>query len=123
MAVTTTVTLAAATLSAVSLGFGPAIAVLPHDATTRAADIECGGRGKITGTVKVDATPDIPVRKRVRLFRDNDARFVAETWSDATTGAYEFADIDATQRYSVVSYDSDHIFRAVIADNLTPEPM
>ena len=34
-----------------------------------------------------------------------------------------FEVIDPTQRYTVVSYDHKHLYRAVIADNLQPQLM
>lgn len=82
-----------------------------------------GGRGRVYGTVKIKGTPDYAVSRRVRLFRDRDAVCVGETWSHPTTGAYEFTHVDETQRYTVVSYDHLASFRAVVADNLTPEIM
>lgn len=82
------------------------------------------GRGRIAGFVKIKATPtDIPVRRRVRLYRESDGALLREVWSDAKTGAYSFDWIDPSQRYTVVSYDYTHDKRAVIADNLVPEPM
>lgn len=48
---------------------------------------------------------------------------VQERWSDAVTGAYLFTDIDLVEKYYVVAFDYTNDFRAVIADNLTPEPM
>lgn len=94
-------------------------------ATTNAAapvrDIYLAGRGSITATVKEDGTPtDTPVRRKVRLFRDRDGLLVRETWSDATTGAYSFAEINENETYSVVSYDHNDNYRAVIADRITP---
>ena len=62
-----------------------------------------GGRGRIAGTVKEKGTPDRPVARRVRLFRDLDAHCVGETWSDAVTGSYVFDRIDPTVRYSVLA--------------------
>lgn len=83
-----------------------------------------GGRGYIPGTVKRDADPaDIPLRRRVRLHRDVDGMMLRETWSDATTGAYLFTDIDPTITYTVISYDHEHNYRAVVADNITPYVM
>ncbi len=82
-----------------------------------------GGRGRVYGTVKVKGTPDYAVYRRVRLFRDRDGVCVGEVWSDPTTGAYEFTYVDETLRYTVVSYDHFASFRAVVADNLTPELM
>ena len=89
----------------------------------RVRDQYWGGRGRVYGTVKIKGTPDYAVARRVRLFRDRDAACVGEVWSDPTTGAYEFTHVDETQRYTVISYDYLASFRAVVADNLTPEIM
>ena len=84
--------------------------------------IEYGGRGRIIGTVKTKGDPtDTPVYRRVRLFRDRDGQCVAETWSNPQTGAYLFDNIDPTHKYTALSYDHTGLFRAVVADNLTPE--
>ena len=84
-------------------------------------DLQFAGRGRISGTVKEDIDPvDRPVRRRVRLVRDRDGIVVRETWSDPTTGAYEFTEIDENATYSAISYDHTNNYRAVIADNLTP---
>lgn len=80
-----------------------------------------GGTGLIEGTVKIKGTPDYAVSRRVRLYRDRDGILVGETWSDATTGAYTFDGLDRTQRYTVLALDHTGNFRAVPADNLTPE--
>ena len=82
-----------------------------------------GGRGRITGTAKEKGTPDAPVYRRVRLFNDRDGQCVAETWSDPATGVYVFEYINAALKYTVLSYDHTGQFRAVVADNLTPEIM
>jgi len=85
-------------------------------------DFRDGGRGRIYGNVKEQGAPtNLPLRRRVRLFRENEGRFVRETWSDATTGLFAFENIDHTVRYTVVTYDYLNNFRAVIADNLLPE--
>ena len=63
-----------------------------------------GGKGFITGTVEEKATPNIPLRRRVRLHRDVDGMMVRETWSHATTGAYTFTDINPAYTYTVVAY-------------------
>lgn len=83
-------------------------------------DIHFGGRGVIAGTVKEKGQPDQPLVRRVQLISENANVLVAETWSDAT-GNYRFEFIDPAQRYTVVSYDYKHLYRAVIADNLKPE--
>ena len=83
---------------------------------------EYGGRGRIVGTVKNKGAPsDTPVYRRVRLFKDRDGQCVAETWSDPVTGAYAFENINPAHKYTALSYDHTGQFRAVVADNLTPE--
>ena len=80
-------------------------------------------RKRIAGTVKEDGSPDVPVKRRVRLHREQDGFLIREVWSHPVTGAYSFDYIDATQRYTVITYDYEHDYRAVIADNITPEAM
>lgn len=83
---------------------------------------EYGGRGRIVGTVKNKGEPsDTPVYRRVRLFKDRDGQCVAETWSDPVTGVYAFENISPAHKYTALSYDHTGQFRAVVADNLTPE--
>lgn len=78
------------------------------------------GIGRIAATVKVDATPtDLPVVRRVRLYRMRDGALVRELWSNVD-GTFSFDYIDELQRYYVISFDHNDAFRAVIADNLTP---
>lgn len=80
-----------------------------------------GGRGRIVGTVKEKADPiNLPLSRKVRLFREFDGRFIRETFSDAA-GNYSFIGIDPTIRYTVIAYDYAQNYRAVIADNLLPE--
>ena len=85
-------------------------------------DIHFGGHGVIAGTVKEKGIPDQPLVRRVLLVSENTRLLVAETWSDAS-GAYRFEFIDPAQRYTVISYDHPHMYRAVIADNLHPDLM
>lgn len=94
-----------------------------NDATVPYRDFEFDGFGRIAGTVKEDGTPDVPVKRRVRLHREQDGLLVREVWSHPVTGAYSFDHIDATKRYTVITYDYEHDYRAVIADNITPEAM
>lgn len=77
--------------------------------------------GKITGTTK--QAPATPTGALVRLHRDSDGLLVAQTYSDAVTGAYEFLNVDIADKYTALAYDLAHNFRAVVADNLTPDPM
>lgn len=83
-----------------------------------------GGRGgnyRVYGTTKIKGTPDYAVSRRVRLFRDSDGACVGEAWSNATTGAFEFVGLNPIERYTALAYDHTHNFRAVVADNQTPE--
>lgn len=77
--------------------------------------------GRIDGTVKRKSDPsNIPLARRVRLYRDIDGMLIAETWSDATTGYYKFDYIEANWTYTVIAFDYEHNYRAVLGDNLTP---
>lgn len=93
------------------------------DDASKLFDLQYGGAGRIFGTVKVDSSPDVPVYRRVWLMNQRDAVVIRETWSDQITGEYEFANIDETQTYSVISFDHTNNFRAVIADSVVPELM
>lgn len=86
-------------------------------------DLVHGGNGRVTGTVKVKGTPDYAVHRRVRLIRERDGVLIREVWSHPTTGVYTFDGVDRTQQYTVISYDHTFNFRAVVADDLTPEVM
>ena len=70
----------------------------------KSGDFIHGGHGRIIGTVEEKASPNIPLRRRVRLHRDVDGMMVRETWSDAVTGAYTFTDINPAYTYTVVAY-------------------
>lgn len=85
-------------------------------------DIHFGGSGSISGTVKEKGSPDQPLVRQVFLYSENTRLLVAETWSDAS-GNYRFDHLDPAQRYTVISYDYKHQYRAVIADNIRPEIM
>lgn len=77
------------------------------------------GIGRVRGTVKEAGTPTSPVFRRVRLIRERDGLLIREAWSDKVTGAYDFIYVDELQTWTVVSYDHNHNYRAVVADNLT----
>jgi hypothetical protein len=86
-------------------------------------DIHFGGNGVIAGTVKEKATPlNVALVRRVQLISTHTNLLVAETWSESD-GSYRFEQIDARQRYAVVSFDHERHYRAVIADNLSPAVM
>jgi hypothetical protein len=85
-------------------------------------DIYFSGKGRITGTVKQKATPsNVPLRRRVFLLDETTNLIVRDTWSDAATGAYSFDAIDMNRRYTVITYDYENNYRAVIADNIVAE--
>ena len=91
-------------------------------------DIYCGGAGFVAGTVKerpkgAPEGSEVPVWRRVRLYDERRGACIAETWSDATTGAYRFDCIDMERIYTVLSYDHNGVFSAEVANGLVPERM
>lgn len=80
------------------------------------------GAFRITGTTKNTGTPELPVRRRVRLHEQATGRPVADTWSDAATGAYAFTNI-AANTYYVTAFDHTGQFAGVVETDVTPEPM
>ena len=88
----------------------------------RVSDPQFYGVGYVAGTTKVKGRPtNAPVRRQVRLVEESSGVVVRVMWSDATTGEYRFNNVDERRKYTVISYDYEHNFRAVIADNITPE--
>ena len=80
------------------------------------------GVGRVYGTVQRKTDPaNTPLKRKVRLVRERDGLVVREVWSDAVTGGYDFRYIDELQTWTVIAYDHEHNFRAVIADGITPE--
>lgn len=82
-----------------------------------------GGAGRVAGTVHErpdGALPgeEVPVRRRVRLVDEKSGLLVAETWSEAVSGAFCFPRVAMERRYTVLSYDHDNVFRAVVADRV-----
>jgi hypothetical protein len=95
----------------------------PQPAARRVAEYH-GGLGRIAGTVKQAGTPDnTPLRRKVWLMRERDGMVIDEVWSDAATGGYVFEYVDPAQRYTVLAFDHERHFRAVIADNIPAEAM
>jgi hypothetical protein len=84
-------------------------------------NVHLGGNGKLTGTVAVKGSPNIPVQRRVRLFDERTGLLVREVFSDPVTGAYEFLYIGTEHPYTVVAYDYANNYRAVLADNISAE--
>lgn len=78
-------------------------------------------RGRIVGTVKRKDTPEnVPLSRRVRLYRDRDGMLIAEKWSDAA-GNYQFDYIEEGEAYTVIAHDYTKTYRAVVADNINLE--
>lgn len=100
------------------------ISGVPQTHTIKHQRRDFQGHGRIVGTVKEKALPsNAPLRRHVYCMDALTSTIVADLWSDATTGAYVFNDLDLTRRYTVFSYDHTNAYRAVIADNLQPELM
>lgn len=104
----------------------PAASVRSRTMVLRLGDYWRGGKGRITGVVveDIDSTSyDPPLRRRVLLIREDSGETVRSTWSDATTGAYEFTDLDMRTKYTTVALDHMGNYRAAIASGLTPTAM
>lgn len=100
------------------------VGVVYRDPAIRNHRRDFEGHGRIVGTVKEKALPsNAPLRRHVYCMDALTSTIVADLWSDATTGAYVFNDLDLKRRYTVFSYDHTNAYRAVIADNLQPELM
>jgi hypothetical protein len=83
---------------------------------------EADGAHRITGTTKTTGTPELPVRRRVRLHDQPTGRPLREVWSDATTGAYSFDNIRQGTFY-ITAFDHTGSYGGVIETDVTPEPM
>jgi hypothetical protein len=82
------------------------------------------GVHQVVGTVTENGSPaNKPLSRRVLLIDELTGDPIREVWSRAADGEYTFDKIDGTRKYTVVSYDYTGYHRAVIANNLTPEPM
>lgn len=113
-------------LSPVSVpGAGGDDAGLALSSTTVAtSELNYSGPGKISGTVFEKATPsNLAVRRRVRMFDERSALCVQETWSDPSSGAYQFVGVPLDTRYTIVAYDHTGAYRGVIADGQFAERM
>ena len=78
-------------------------------------------QGEISGTVAIAGPPDKPVRRRVRLYDLLSGALLAETWSEALSGAYRFDRLRRRDaRYFVLAHDHTGIHNAVVKDALVP---
>jgi hypothetical protein len=128
MGVTTGITLPVVKGSRVDSGVA-AIAADTPDAgpslvggSAAALDMFDGGTGQIVGTVAEKHLPtNTPLARRVTLIDESTRRTIREVWS-SPAGGYTFSSIDAARKYTVLAYDHENDYRAVVADNLTPTP-
>lgn len=76
---------------------------------------------KVSGTVTKYSLPaNLPLRRRVRLLQQLTGLVIRETWSD-TSGNYLF-DFVSNEPFTIVVYDHEKVYRAVVADNIAPVP-
>jgi hypothetical protein len=75
--------------------------------------------GVISGSTRT-SNPDAPVSRTVRLYSENTGAFVQEVQSSAG-GVYAFTGLDPDAKYFVVAFDLPGGYRAVVADDQTPE--
>lgn len=76
-------------------------------------------KGRIAANVRGKGTPNFPLSRRVRLYRERDGMFIAQTWSDAQ-GNYQFDYIEEGEVYTVISHDYMKTYRAAVSDGLVP---
>jgi len=104
---------------------GPYGASKPTPDLVSYGDYQAGAAGAPNGVVdgftEVKGTPNAPLSCRVRLVRERDGKVVREVFSHPTTGYYSFSGLPSLEIYTVLTYHPTHDYRAVVADNLTPE--
>ncbi len=92
-----------------------------------ARDMEFAGTGTasatgtIYGSTAIKGSPNAPVRAKVSLLRARDLMLVQQTWSDPATGAYAFHGLDPFEKYTTLAEYPTGDYRAVAADQLTPD--
>ena len=77
--------------------------------------------GTIYGSTAIKGSPNAPARAKVSLLRARDLMLVQQTWSDPTTGAYAFHGLDPFGKYTTLAEYPTGDYRAVAADQLTPD--
>lgn len=77
--------------------------------------------GTIYGSTAIKGSPNAPARAKVSLLRARDLMLVQQTWSDPTTGAYAFHGLDPAEKYTTLAEYPTGDYRAVAADQLTPD--
>ncbi|MGB0732110.1 MAG: hypothetical protein ACPGPF_00045 [Pontibacterium sp.] len=79
------------------------------------------GRYAVRGTTAIAGTPNFPTSASVWLLRMAD-RQVIHTTQSSTDGVYEFLYVPAGT-YSVIAWDATGTFNAVVAENVSAEPV
>lgn len=77
--------------------------------------------GVIDGYTESKGTPNVPLACKVRLLRERDGMVVRETRSNPVTGYFRFTELADQETYFLLAHYPDRTFRAVAADNLSPE--
>lgn len=73
----------------------------------------------LSGTVYEEG---VPCKRLVRLYRRSDGMWVAQTYSDATTGAFSFTKL-RNQEYFAIAFDDETLnpdYNAIVWDRLVP---
>lgn len=74
------------------------------------------------GTTKNTGTPNVAVRRRVRIFDQINGRLQREMWSDAATGQYQFHGLRASV-YTVIALDHTGLYNGeIMTDVVLPAP-
>lgn len=81
-----------------------------------------GTEYRVYGTVTQD---NVPVQRKVRIYRRSDGKFIKEIQSDPTTGLYEirWRELYPDVAYYAIAFDDDVApnLNAIIQDRMTPE--
>lgn len=97
----------------------------PRLLTARDMEFAGSGTASATGTIygstAIKGSPNSPVRAKVSLLRARDLMLVQQTWSDPATGAYAFHGLDPFEKYTTLAEYPTGDYRAVAADQLTPD--
>lgn len=69
-----------------------------------------GGTRYIQGTVTLNGQP---VRRKVRLYSLKTGEIIAETWSDAITGIYQFKNLGENEEYTITAIDHERQYTPI----------
>jgi hypothetical protein len=86
-----------------------------HVSTAYKCNVMYHGNKKITGTVR--SVSNDRLKAKVRLYDDH-MHLVDETWSDSYTGEFEFNSITSNGSYTVIVYDPQNEFNAVVTSKV-----